>query len=363
MAEDRTAAAALAIERYVDGLRTELALLGAAESGDLAEEVRDMLLDAVRQDPERAFAEMERLGEPSRLAATLLAERGIAPAGGIPSASWWRMGIAATIDIVVGLAAPVAVVAAFYGAAWSALVGPWASTVPIGSRIGISVLFAALFALAVWLAWRWWAPWRNGGRSSSPGMMLAKIAVARLGGSRAVVLRSDLVAAGLETPKLTAMSVGTAIASVVLAVLMLVAVSTVSIGSPGPSEASIVDRLAGSASAQQEQVTSTVGELYAAAAVRVPQAPQWPPMAEGRFATDLQKTLSARYAGASSPANGYEIISVTNPSLGIWHVALYETSPRGGRRRVTLTYNLRVDWLPDGSPQSTFVLTGYAPAL
>jgi hypothetical protein len=363
MAEDRTAAAALAIERYIAGLRTELALLGSWASSELLHEVRDMLLDAAREDPERAFAEMERLGEPSALAADLLTERGIAPAGGIPSASWWRLGIAATIDIVLGLAAPVAVVAAFYGAASTVLFGPYASTMPIRSRIGVPVLLAALFALAVWLAWRWWAPWRNGGRSSSPGMTLARIAVARLGGSRAVVLRSDLVAAGLETLKLTRASVGTAIASVVLAVLMLLAVSTVSIGSASPPDASIVERLAGSASAQQEQVTSAVRELYAAAAAQSPQAAQWPAMAEGRSATDLQKALSARFAGAPSAANGYEVISVKNASLGIWHVALYETSPHGDRRRVTLTYSLRVDWLPDGNPQSTFVLTGYAPAL
>ena len=52
----------------------------------------------------RAFAEMDRLGKPSQLAAALLQERGLAPGEGIQAASWWRMGVAAFMDVFVGLA-------------------------------------------------------------------------------------------------------------------------------------------------------------------------------------------------------------------------------------------------------------------
>jgi uncharacterized membrane protein len=257
MDEDRTAAAALAIERYVAGLRTELALLGGTESDEMLGDVRTMLLDAAREDRERAFAEMERLGEPTALAADLLAERGIGAAGGISSASWWRLGIAATVDIVVGLAAPVLIVASLWGVTATALTD--------GGREGIVLAVALVGALALTIAltWRYWAPWRRGG--VTPGMAITRIAVIRLGDARTVASAADLRRAGLATPAIKATSPGM-VASVLLAVLFLAwAVAALSSRTPDPSGADILARFAGSQSSYEIQIASAAKQLYGAA--------------------------------------------------------------------------------------------------
>ena len=362
MSEERAAAAALAIERYIAGLRHELGPLGAAEAGDLTREISDMLLDAAREDPELAFSEMQRLGEPSQLAATLLAERGIAIGGGIPAAAWWRLGIAATTDVLVGVAAPVLVGVLGYGPVARALSGqsgPGAST---WSAAGIVAAVTVLVAFSVVLTWRMWSPWRDGGRSSTPGMALARIAVVRIGGTRAVVASADLTAAGLEAPAISALSLGTALASVIIAVLLIAwSGSTLAGGAPAPTDTALVWHLAGTPSAQREQVTRDVQRLYGAASN---QMRSWPALSAGIDSDAFRSDLLGRFGrmGDNYGGAGYTIAAMANAGPGAWTVDVDELPPGSPARRVTLTYTLRVEWKLDGDPDAVWVLVRYAPA-
>jgi hypothetical protein len=361
MSEDRTAAAALAIEEYVGGLRTELALLGSAESADLVHEVRDMLLDAARDDPERAFAEMERMGAPADLAGTLLAERGITPSAGIPAASWWRLGVAAVIDIAVGLAAPVLIVVFFWSVVATVLATP--ST---GALIIVLGLACAL-ALTLGLSWSYWAPWRDGGTTSTTGMALARISVIKLGGARTVARVGDLKKAGLAVPSVKATSPGV-IASAVLAVLFLSwTLALLSGGALDPSGDAVVSRYAGDSANQREAVSYYVDRLYQAAESEQAGA-DWPPISVADFTTPtdqpLTKTLAARFAGNASSTGettGYAIDSMSNPGPGVWTVHVGEAPTKGVARRVTLTYVLRVLWTTGkgARPHTDWVLSDY----
>jgi hypothetical protein len=358
MGEDRTAAAALAIERYVAGLRGELALLGPSASGELIHEIRDVLLDAAKEDPERAFAEMQRLGEPSHLAAALLAERGVAPAGGIPSAEWWRMGIAAVIDIVVGLAAPVLIVVSLWGVTATALAD--------GGIEGIVLAVALVGALALTIAltWRYWAPWRRGG-GVTPGMAVTRIAVIRLGDARTVASAADLRRAGLETPAIKATSPGM-IASVLLAVLFLAwAVAAVSSGAPETSSAGVVGRYAGSTSSQKDSVSYYVMLCYEAASSD-PGDVTWPPISTGDFSTppegSFTATLNARFGGTGDvETSGYRIEDMSSPTPGVWTVKVAETPANAPARVVRLTYALRIEWnsFQGVTPRTEWVLSDY----
>jgi hypothetical protein len=354
MSEDRTAAAALAIEKYVAGLRSELTLLGSSESSEYLYEVRDMLLDTARDDPEHAFAEMERLGEPSKLAATLLAERGLIPEGGIPAASWMRLGTAAVIDILVGAALPVAAVVMLYDGLWRTLFSPFNSNVGPWDRLFAIAYAVALVGFAVWFAWRVWAPWREGGNSTA-GMALAQIAVVRMGGARAVSTTADLRAAGITLPRKRGLSTAS---SVVLAALALSwSVWMVSTGALDPSGEGAVSRLAGTTYEQQNGVSAAASSLYEAATTPDPTFRTWPTMAEDQFdAAALRNALAQRFGGSSG---GFEIGDATNVAPGVWTVPVVEIGSNGSRHRAVLTYALRVDWSSAAPPQATFVLTGY----
>ena len=358
MNEDRTAEAALAIERYVRGLRSELSLLGAAEADDMLGDVRAMLVDAAHADPERAFAEMDRLGEPSELAATLLAERGIAPTGGIPTASWWRLGTAAVIDIFVGIALPVAVAVALYDSLWSA----FAANDGVAPRLLTLVLVAGVLALASVLSWRYWSPWRTPGRAATPGMRLAGIAFVRIGGSRAVVGTTELKAAGIRPPTRTLFSAGVAVGFAVLA--LAAAVWMVSAGALDPAGAGLVTRFAGSPEIQRDGVSTAVLQLYQAAVRTSSEMRTWPTVAEpGPDAAKLEAALTARY-GSKSRVSGqpFQIDGMSNPQLGVWTVAVTELPEMASPRHITLTYTLRVDWAPEGGRTVSWVLSQYDPA-
>jgi len=206
MSDDRTVQVALAIRDYVEGLRSELASLGAAESEELATEIRDMLQDAAWADPQRAVAEMDRLGTPSRFAATLLAERGLSPHGAVQVAAWWRMGVAAAIDVALGFAAPaVLLLAAASG------MGP-------ASQWNTPALVAAAL-VAAGLAWLAWTPWRDGGPASSLGMALTRVAVLRLGDTRTIVPLDELKATGAAIPSPIGLPAAAALTSLALAVV------------------------------------------------------------------------------------------------------------------------------------------------
>jgi len=358
MSEDRTAAAALAIERYIAGLREELALLGTAESGELAREIRDMLTDAAREDAELAFAEMERLGEPAELAATLLAERGVSASAGIPTAAWWRLGTAAVLDIIVGVAAPLLIA-----------VGSW-SLVPLALDSlwpqGIVVLIAIVGALGLTLSlsWQYWLPWREGGRATTPGMALAGIAVLRIGDTRTVASISDLRRAGLALPTVKATSPGV-IASVLLAVLFVIwAFSAASGGALDPSGSGVVARYAGSADNQKDMIRQFVEQLYEAASG---VGADWPAVSERDFTTPPHlsptATLSARFSGTDVNGGvGYSIVSMVTEAPGVWTVKVAEAPAHGSARTVFLTYVLRIEWARFATgerPRTDWVLTDY----
>jgi hypothetical protein len=323
------------------------------ESTDLVYEVRDMLLDAAREDPAKAFAEMDRLGKPTELAATLLSERGVTSDRGIASASWWLLGTAAAIDILVGMALPIAVLVNVYGQTWQALVGvqPLASAGDRLTAIGIGVL---LFGLAAWFAWRSWAPWRDGGERPTVGMALTGIAVVRIGGARAVARAADLAAAGLHP---AVRSKTSSAAWLVLSLLVLWwSLWMVSAGALDPSGGDAVYRLAGPVSSQENAVTQATSQLYESATAAATSNRTWPPMANA----SVRESIIAHLAEWNTNGGGYEIGDATNVAPGVWTVTVNESKPgQTGPRRATLTWGLRVQWLPESQPQSTYVLLDY----
>jgi hypothetical protein len=359
MSEELTAAAALAIERYIAGLRAELALLGSVASTDLVHEVRDMLLDAAREDPKRAFAEMDRLGEPAELAATLLSERGIASERGIPSASWWLLGTAAAIDILVGMALPVAALVNVYGQTWQALIGaqPFVSA---GDRLTAIAIGFLLLGFASWFGWRTWAPWRDGGERPTVGMALTGIAVVRIGGDRAVARTSDLAAAGLHPVGRSKIS--SAVWLVLSLFVLWWSLWMVSAGALDPSGGDAVYRLAGPASSQENSVTRATSQLYEAAMMTDASLRTWPAIdAERVDVPALEQQLVQRFsAGTGGSGTGYEIGTAANVAPGIWTVSVSESGAgQAGPRTRTLTWALRVKWSPDSPPQDTYALIDY----
>ncbi|HEY5506099.1 MAG TPA: hypothetical protein VIK83_01270 [Coriobacteriia bacterium] len=359
MSEDRTAAAALAIQRYVAGLREELGILSPHDVKELSNDIRDMLTDAAREDPENAVAEMARLGEPSQLAGVLLGERGLTPEAGLPAASWWRLGFAAVIDVVVGLAAPILIVVTF----WNVTANAVAAKSP---AVGILVIgVAGALVISAWLTWNYWAPWRSGGRASTPGMAIAQIAVIKIGDSRTVASLDQLKRVGLPAPTVTATSPGV-IASVLLALLFMGwAISAVSGGALDPSGSSVVTRYAGTSDVQRESIRYTVDWLYGAA-LDPNSGGDWPPIATGDFtvppAESLTTMLAARYVGTTdTPGWGYAIENMSSSEPGVWNVNVAETPEKSASRHVTLTFALRVQWTAhqDEQPRTDWVLTDY----
>jgi hypothetical protein len=359
MSDDRTAAVALAIQRYIAGLEEELAILSPHDVKDLSNDIRDMLTDAARENPENAFAEMKRLGEPSRLAGVLLEERGLTPEAGIPAAAWWRLGVAAVIDIVVGLAAPILILVTF----WNMTANAVAAKSPAVGILVIGVVGA--LAISALLTWKYWAPWRDGGRTSTPGMALARIAVIRLGGSRTVAGLDDLKRVGLPAPTVTATSPGV-IASVLIALLFLGwAISAVSGGALDPSGSGVITRYAGTDDVQRGSIRYTVDWLYGAA-LDPNSGVDWPPIATGEFAVppteSLTAMLEARYSGTTdTPGWGYSIENMSSPEPGVWNVNVAETPEKSASRHVTLTFAMRVQWTAhqDEQPRTDWVLTDY----
>lgn len=360
MSEERTAAAALAIERYIAGLREELAILGPRESRELTREISDMLTDAARQDAEHAFSEMERLGAPSGLAATLLAERGIGVAGGIPAAAWWRLGIAATVDILIGFAAPAAVLVYLVVPLWQTVAANLPD-VSIPQRLGEMAVVLALLALSGVLSWRAWEPWRVGGRASTAGMSIAGVAVVRLGGARAVVRRSDLSAAGLDAPAPGGLVMGATIASVVLAALILWSAGTAL--TLDPSGADIIARFAAPQEASYEiQIVSATKQLYGAAEMG---GQSWPAISNEELdAEALKASLIERYKGTPQTGSGdFTVGRPTSMGMGVWTVSVAETPKGGVARTAVLTWQFRLQWTGgDSGPSADWVLTDYRPA-
>jgi hypothetical protein len=199
-----TPSASAAIDDYLLRLRSELDAAGASDTDDMVAEVRSLLEEAAGDDPEAASAEIDRLGEPAELARGILTERGVDPASGMPSAVWWRLGIAAPLDIAVGLAVPLAVTLLLL----------------VVARTGTtSIVLTAAFLAVASLAWPFfiWRPYRRGGVPASPGMTLTGLAVVRTPGRWRLVPVGELEAMGLAPKR----RVASAVLAVIIGVLVL----------------------------------------------------------------------------------------------------------------------------------------------
>ncbi len=207
-----TRSASWIIENYLSRLRSELTSAGAADADDVVAEIRSLLTEAAGDDARAAEAQTARLGEPAELARGILAERGLDPAAGMASGTWWRLGIAAPVDIAIGLAVPLAAALPLYVAGW------------FGQPRAMSIVIAVVLGAAA-LAWPFfiWRPWRRGGRSLSPGMTLTGLAVVRAPGFWRLVRIEELRALGLAPRR----RVGLAVIVALVAVLLIAGASLV----------------------------------------------------------------------------------------------------------------------------------------
>ena len=174
------------VEEYLSQLRGELVALDAEDIDELVLEIRSLLTEAAADDPWKAESEVDRLGEPAELAIGILAERGLEPTAGMPTGIWWRLGIAAPVDLALGAALPLVAVFPLYSVARFGL--------PRVASIAIAIALTAAVLAWPFLLWR---PWRTGGRSRTPGMTFTGLAVVRAPGSWRLVRTDELEALGL----------------------------------------------------------------------------------------------------------------------------------------------------------------------
>jgi len=341
MTEER---AALLIAEYANGLRRELALLGASETNDLVSEIVSLLRDASMGDADAAATEIDRLGPPEQLARTVLEQHGLETGPGLQAASWWRLGIAAPLDIAVGLAAPVAASAL----AWRASLSPAAEA---GSSLADSLwvpLSWVVVAATLWLAWRYWRPWRVGGREATAGMTLAGIAVVTLGGSRTVVTARQLSDAGLARPHRS--RIGSALTVAFAAALLVWAV--VAIGAPVSADgARGVEAYAGEPTTQMRAARAAVEQTYTDA---FDTSYGDAPSGADAIASGLRRRA------LSGELKAYRLVAMTELGPGAWAADVAE-DVTGGTRAVTVTVSLRVTWSPEGHTTPEWIVTGYAP--
>jgi hypothetical protein len=330
------------IEGYITRLKAELTFLGAAEAADLVAEIRSLLVDAAGDDPERAAAEIEKIGEPAQLAAGILAEKGLSPADGMSTAEWWRMGIAVPIDIAIGLSVPLA--AAFPLSVIAAEIAR-GNGVPAGP---LPYAMVAFFLGALVWPWYVWGPWRTGGPRATAGMAITGLTVVRAPGFRRVVRSRDLAALGMRPPRRSRLSglVALAVAGILLILLGSVA------GAPWSSPTAAFEDVAGSREAQRQSVVDTVDQMYDSLV---------------RLGTDV---LGERYVqdpalssyellirrAKEEQISAYEIGEPTRLSPCAWKVPVTEKTARG-THKVTFVLTLRVvispgdenrvGWTPD----------------
>jgi hypothetical protein len=326
------------IEGYIARLTAELDFLGAAEARELVAEVRSLLVEAAGDDADRAAVEIAKFGEPAALAAGVLAERGLSADGGMTPADWWRMGIAAPVDIAIGLSVPLAALVPTYGV-WRA-----AGTVAWPFTIAITLFFAGTLLWPLY-AWR---PWWVGGRRLSAGMSLTGITVVRAPGFRRVVRTSDLAGMGLPKPARGWVS-GAA------ALLVAVALITFTGGWIGSMVSSIspdawFQELAGPDAEQMVVARSVAEGAYDSIIKGWPEqtAEDMPLSAADNFNELVQQ---AKADGLVS----YAIGQPTRLGPGVWDVPVVEKT-RSGTRTVVLTVNLRVIVQVQGW-QSEWVIT------
>ncbi len=336
MTDDR---AALLITAYANGLRRELELLGASETTDLVSEVVSMLRDASEGDPEVAAAEIESLGPPEEMASTILEQRGLKTGPGTAAASWWRLGIAAPIDIVVGFALPLA--SALFALSFT-IVGAPTSESDYIARLVLGAVSIAAVGLTGAMAWNYWKPWRTGGTKLTVGMRLAGISVVRVGGTRTVALTSDLEAAGLAHDR--GGKVGSVL-TLVLAVALLAGAGTFIIRGADTGLPN-VEVLAGDVTSQQEQVRGTLDTFYSGLIDQSQTDSSWPSnyiSTNGMGATSMDAVLRLM---RTPQLKSFTIGSMTSTEPGVWRVTVDEQRVTGVRP-VLVTMGLRMDWGPD----------------
>jgi hypothetical protein len=348
MTEER---AALLITEYANGLRRELDLLGASEVNDLVSEIVSMLLDASEGDPMVAATEIDRLGPPEELARTILEQHGLSNGPGTTAPSWWRVGIAAPIDILVGLSLPTA--AACFALAFTVVGAPATEGEAMFRLIAAACSMAGL-ALAGAMAWSYWKPWREGGTRSTVGMRLTGITIVRLGGTRTVALSSDLKSAGLTHG--TRGRVG-GIVTLLLALMVLTyagsfLLTTANTGLPD------VERLAGNARSQRTQVSDMLASVYGS--LIDPGTAE--PGAPGRYLDPNGlgvEPLASAVGRMSAPGlRTYDITSMRNLEPGVWAVTVIER--RDTPRTMIVTVGLSMDW-GVGYIRTGWKIIGYQP--
>lgn len=344
MSEDRAAQAALAVDTYLEGLRGELTILGARDRDAEVSDIREILLDAVRTDPERVFAEMARLGDPAKLASAILAERGIAGESGLPSAAWWRVTLAAIIDTAIVLAG-----LAFIGGFLIAGVGYLLYEDAAFSKAAILlslVVPGGMLALVVAVAWGYASPWR-GGDGSTIGFVITGTARRKIAGRVRFLNVRDLAERGLPVAKVRVMSFRVIVPLLVAASLWMSVLGQVHLGPIDTADA--IEALAPDLTLS-EALNNDVNSLYEAAYPGQPSdslsdqyiGPEWPLMS-GELGLDvdaLKTDLRKRMVG---PNASHETNQITEIWEGEREVEVTESNAAGSRR-VVLTYRLVIRW-------------------
>jgi hypothetical protein len=343
--------AALLITAYAEGLRRELALLGASEITDSVSEIVAMLRDASEGDADIAAAEIENLGPPEVLARTILEQHGLHTGPGTPAPSWWRLGVAAPIDILVGLALPIA--AACFTLAFTVVGTPDTEGEAVFRLIAAACSMAGI-ALTGAMAWNYLKPWREGGTRSTVGMTLTGISVVRVGASRTVALTSDLKSAGLAHGGRgrTGSVVTLVLALSILAFAGSYVVSSADSGRPN------VERLVGTTEAQQAQVTDTLSSFYESLIGPVEGDPGAPARYLNPNGLGVESVASALERMQTPKLHSYAIGAMTSPEPGVWIVTVDEQ--RDKPRTVLVTMGLSMDW-GVGYIGTTWTVLDYQP--
>lgn len=329
--------AALLITAYADGLRRELALLGASEITDSVSEIVAMLRDASEGDPEVVAAEIENLGPPEELARTILEQHGLHTGPGTPAPSWWRLGVAAPIDILVGLALPIS--SAFFAVALA--VGSAGSETEYVIKMGLSALAIVGSVITAIVAWRYWEPWREGGTHNTIGMTIAGISVVRVGSTRTIALTSDLKAAGLAHGGRNRIA-ATLVAVVTFLILASALTFLVQSADTGYPKVSV---LAGDTASQQEQVRSRLDGFYQGLIANPTPDAAWVADYVGVNGMDAPQMRSVIADMATPAFLSYTVRSIDSPEPGVWVVKVDEKRA-GGIRAMTVTVGLRTQWGP-----------------
>lgn len=323
------------LDHYVDALRGELRSLGVADAEEVLAEVRSLLAEAAGGDADAAAREVARSGDPAAFAAEVLASRGLDAATGLDSGEWWRLGIAATIDIVIGLSVPAAAIIL-------------AATLATASQ-SAGGKAAAIAAAVASLSWPWfaWSGWRTGG-SPSTGLGIAGLTVVRAAGARKVVRATELERFGIapHRPRRLAAALSLAVAACAIAL----AGAVLSSQAREAVVVSVLEWSAGPEAAQKAAARTAADALYGA----VLRHDATGGLVTGDAASDVLVLESRADARALARAEVREPVRL---SAGVWRVRADETGVDGSTRQVDLTVAHRITPQADGAIEGDWVVT------